>query len=338
MSALIQPHSFTDMTATPTAARAALPELLHEGFERHAEATPHRIAIDGATGPVTYRELDRRADAMAAYLTGSGIAAGDVVAILQDRSSDLAAALLGISKAGATGLPLDPAADRAETEVLIAQWQPRMVLATKDAARAVSLPADTTLVLVDDEPDAFDAIAGQATFGKGVAIASADPSLIARRQIGRQHPDTGVVSHSDAVKFAASLATVYGLEAADRLHQDLRIDLDVAVEEILAVLSIGATVVFTADIGTAMTDKTANAVSTVPAGLQGLDASNGAPAILIVGGERLDDESAAAWAMRAARLVTVKGRDDRIASFTIESDDDIAWKPRLLHTRTLRAA
>ena len=51
------------------------------------------------------------------------------------------------------------------------------------------------------------------------------------------------VTHSDAVKFAYSLAAVYGIEPHHRCYQDGHLSFDVALEEVWAMLTAGATVV-----------------------------------------------------------------------------------------------
>ncbi|GLX94481.1 non-ribosomal peptide synthetase/MFS transporter [Herbidospora sp. NBRC 101105] len=57
---------------------------------------------------VTYRELDRRANHLAHRLRASGVRPGDRVAVCLEQSAGVAAALLGVLKAGAAYVPLDP--------------------------------------------------------------------------------------------------------------------------------------------------------------------------------------------------------------------------------------
>src|ERR1044071_4582310 len=84
------------------------PGLLHEFFERQADFHPDRVALDCAGAQMTYGELERRTNRLAHHLRGLGVKCGDRVALLLPRSMDVYVALLGILKAGAAYLPLDP--------------------------------------------------------------------------------------------------------------------------------------------------------------------------------------------------------------------------------------
>ncbi|HEY0637215.1 MAG TPA: amino acid adenylation domain-containing protein, partial [Pseudonocardiaceae bacterium] len=77
-----------------------VPELV---LDRIA-AVPDAEAVNG----VTYAGLDARSAAVAAALAARGAGAGDVVGVLLDRGADLVAALLGVWRAGAAYVPLDP--------------------------------------------------------------------------------------------------------------------------------------------------------------------------------------------------------------------------------------
>jgi amino acid adenylation domain-containing protein/non-ribosomal peptide synthase protein (TIGR01720 family) len=88
---------------------------LQAWFTETAARFPDHIAVTGSHGSWTYRVLDQRSNAIAAALIAAGTQRGDIVALLMDRTGYLAAAILGILKAGAAYLPIDPAypADRA---------------------------------------------------------------------------------------------------------------------------------------------------------------------------------------------------------------------------------
>ncbi|MFD9475494.1 amino acid adenylation domain-containing protein [Streptomyces nojiriensis] len=93
----------------PAVPDPAVPELtVVDAFRAQAARTPDAPALDGPEGVVTYAELDRRSDAVAAGLRRRGAGREDLVGLVVDRTSAGVCALWGILKAGAAYVPLDP--------------------------------------------------------------------------------------------------------------------------------------------------------------------------------------------------------------------------------------
>ncbi|MET0621401.1 MAG: amino acid adenylation domain-containing protein, partial [Pyrinomonadaceae bacterium] len=77
-------------------------------FEEQARRTPEATAIVCEDEEVSYAELDGRADALAHALRGLGVGPESRVALLVEHGTAMVAALLGVLKAGAAYVPLDP--------------------------------------------------------------------------------------------------------------------------------------------------------------------------------------------------------------------------------------
>ncbi|WP_062347635.1 non-ribosomal peptide synthetase [Herbidospora yilanensis] len=114
-------------------------QTVHELVAEQARTTPSAVAISCAGRTLTYAELERRADQVAGLLAARGVGAEQVVGVCLPRDLELPAVLLGILKAGAAYLPLDPAYPR-----------PRLAFMVEDAAPAVIV---TTAELADRLPD-----------------------------------------------------------------------------------------------------------------------------------------------------------------------------------------
>jgi amino acid adenylation domain-containing protein len=84
------------------------PLCLHQLFARQAAQTPEAIALSCEGRQLTYRELDHLANRLARRLHGRGIGPDTIVALCAQRSAKMVVGLLGILKAGAAYLPLDP--------------------------------------------------------------------------------------------------------------------------------------------------------------------------------------------------------------------------------------
>ncbi|GGS67815.1 non-ribosomal peptide synthetase [Streptomyces griseoviridis] len=93
-----------DATATALRTADGLASLFEDRARRHPEAT----AVVDRDGDLDYGTLDRRANRLAHALTARSVRPGDVVGLHARRTRDLTVGILGILKAGAAYLPLDP--------------------------------------------------------------------------------------------------------------------------------------------------------------------------------------------------------------------------------------
>ncbi|MBW3570024.1 MAG: amino acid adenylation domain-containing protein [Gemmatimonadetes bacterium] len=96
-----------EWNATTPACRTDAP--VHRLVEEQADAAPDAIAVSGDGFRLTYSELDRAANRIAHALIARGVRRGQAVAVCMERSPELPAALLGVLKAGAAYVPVDPA-------------------------------------------------------------------------------------------------------------------------------------------------------------------------------------------------------------------------------------
>lgn len=82
---------------------------LHQLFEDWAHKNPQETAVVFYDQKLSYASLDQQAEQVANSLIGLGVAAGSRVALCMARGPELVAGILGILKAGAAYVPLDPA-------------------------------------------------------------------------------------------------------------------------------------------------------------------------------------------------------------------------------------
>ena len=116
--------------------------------------TPDAEAIRFGDRALTYRELDQRANQMAARLAGAGVTANQVVVLAMEHSIEVVCAILGVLKAGAAYAPVDPSIPRERLVSILRDIASEMggarpVLVTQ--ARLVShLPGEAARVLTLD--------------------------------------------------------------------------------------------------------------------------------------------------------------------------------------------
>ncbi len=81
---------------------------IHSQIEKQALETPDVIAVKFENRELTYRELNKNAEIVAAHLQKSGIQKNSIIGLCMEGSLELIIGMLGILKAGGTYLPLDP--------------------------------------------------------------------------------------------------------------------------------------------------------------------------------------------------------------------------------------
>src|SRR5207253_2961446 len=83
-------------------------DTIHGLFERQARRVPDQTAIMDGELRLTYQELNERSNRIARFLRKSGVEPEALVGVCLERGADMAASVLGILKAGAAYVPLDP--------------------------------------------------------------------------------------------------------------------------------------------------------------------------------------------------------------------------------------
>jgi amino acid adenylation domain-containing protein len=120
---------------------------IHDLFERCAQASPEALAVLYEGERVSYGELDRRANRVAGMLRDLGIGPEQRVGLCAERSVEMLAGILGVLKAGAAYVPLDPTypperlaflIEDSRTEIILAREQQLPVL-NDSRARVLSL-------------------------------------------------------------------------------------------------------------------------------------------------------------------------------------------------------
>lgn len=212
-----------NVTARPYPADATI----HETFEAQARREPDRIALVCRGRRMTYAELDRRADALAARLRALGAGRERRVAVLTERSPEHVVAILGVLKSGAAYLPLDPAYPR---DALAFMLQDASAVALVTHRRALDrLPARRPPTIALDDGHDGGVAAGRPVNGaraddtayviytsgstgrpKGVAVAHRP---VMRLLFGVDYVRLGpgeVVLHAASVSFDASVFEIWG--------------------------------------------------------------------------------------------------------------------------------
>ena len=107
-------------------------------FETQAHRSPAAIAVADDNEHLTYAQLDGRANAVAHYLHQAGIRPDDVVGLFVDRSVTMLVAVLGVLKAGAAYLPLDPMYPTERLAYMLDHARAALILTQPILARSIT--------------------------------------------------------------------------------------------------------------------------------------------------------------------------------------------------------
>ncbi|MFG6202485.1 amino acid adenylation domain-containing protein [Nonomuraea sp. JJY05] len=224
-------------------------QYIHRAFERWAAITPDGIAVEHLGEAISYRELDRQANLLAALLVRHGVQPGDNVGLFVRRGIPMVVGLLAALKAGAAYVPQD--VDIAPEEYLrhvIATAATRVILTLSDAEERIPAGAGQVCVPID----AVMRDGGQYAF-EPVDPAGGCYVLFTSGTTGK--PNGVIVTHRNVCNVLLTEPGDLGMRPGLRVGQILNIGFDMAAWEILGALSHGATLVIRGkDIAETVTD------------------------------------------------------------------------------------
>jgi amino acid adenylation domain-containing protein len=107
-------------------------DCIHKEFEKIAALYPVKIACEDSFGSISYSELNEAANRAANYLLSKGINQEDIVTVIQNKTIDLIISILGILKAGAAYLPIDPSTPSERMNFILNDSKCRWIISDSD--------------------------------------------------------------------------------------------------------------------------------------------------------------------------------------------------------------
>ncbi|MDM0053944.1 non-ribosomal peptide synthetase [Variovorax sp. J22R115] len=222
-------------TASPFPRERTIVEL----FETTARAASEATALVCGERSMTYGELDLQSSWLARRLQHLGAAPGDLVGLHVPRSLDLVVGLLGILKAGAAYVPLDPAFPSERLGYIVEDAGVRLLVVR--GGRPELAQAGTLAWLDMDGEDAVPGADSSAPPLRGGRPESLAYVIYTSGSTGR--PKGVEITHRSLVNCLIAMAQRPGLAADDTLLAVTTVSFDIATLELLLPLLCGARVV-----------------------------------------------------------------------------------------------
>ena len=256
---LLTPDEQTALTVASAGPARPVPHAVAAMIAAQAARTPDAIAVVGGEACVSYAALLARATGLAARLRAEHIGAGQIVALLLDRSIDMVAAILGVIHAGAAYVPLDPAfpaprlgqmLDDARPALLVTSGAVRMEAVNGATPRQIDVtalvPAAADLA-TGDLVAADDSAGGAARPPRGIDTPPRpwqhDPAYILYTSGSTGRPKGVVVGHGALAALLVAMTDHVTMTPADRQLALTTLSFDIAMLELFLPLCHGATVV-----------------------------------------------------------------------------------------------
>jgi amino acid adenylation domain-containing protein len=233
------------------------PECLHELVAQAANRHPAAVAVSFEDRQLTYRELDRRADALAHRLQSLGVGPDTLVPVLVDRSEDLVIALLAALKAGGAFMPLDPAqpANRIATMLSGAPGAPVCLTQQRHLDRLVGFTGEPVCL------DALSPSLSEQASPSSVGVTGRNLAYVVHTSGSTGTPKGALITHGGIRNRLLWMQQADPLGVGDRVFHQTPVAFDVSLLEIFWPLIAGAQIVIAKPDGHTDVEYVANSIA-----------------------------------------------------------------------------
>ncbi|MEA5464330.1 non-ribosomal peptide synthetase [Leptothoe sp. PORK10 BA2] len=215
---------------------------IHTLFEQQVQRTPHGIALITETAEITYQQLNHQANCLAHQLVMLGMGADSLVGLCVERSLDMVVGILGILKAGAAYVPIDPNYPTDRIKFILQDTQVKILLtqAPIEATLQKCLPSGNTELLCLDR----DLQLTEQVCPNPEILVNVDHLMYVIYTSGSTGAPKGVmISHNGICNQISWRQATFPLNQPDRLLQTISLSFDPSVTQILWPLLVGAQLV-----------------------------------------------------------------------------------------------
>jgi amino acid adenylation domain-containing protein len=201
-----------------------------------AHTVPHAIALKSGAEALSYGELDQIANQLAHYLITLGVGPDSLVGLCLERSLDSVICALGVLKAGAAYLPLDPSYPIERLAFMLNDAQPHVLITRGQIASQLQAGLWKVIDIDSDEPQ-LDRHPTDVPF---VSNDSEDLAYVIYTSGSTGEPKGVEITHGSLLNLMSWHQRAFQLTAGDRASHLAGVGFDAAVWEIWPYLTAGA--------------------------------------------------------------------------------------------------
>ena len=212
-------------------------------FEAQVDRTPDGVALICGSERFTYRELDHRANQLAHRLLAKDVGRGTLVGICAERSAEMIVGVLGILKAGAAYVPLDPTYPKERIKLMVADSRPAFVLTQSNLVEYVSEFGPPTVLL-----DIVSGAEGSSECEYPNVVKPSDLAYVIYTSGSTGMPKGVMITQANLGYYVRSMQSATGVNVLDKYLHTASISFSSSVRQLMLPLSVGATVVLATSI------------------------------------------------------------------------------------------
>ncbi len=212
---------------------------VHQLLEAQARRTPQAVAVEFGGSSLDYAELNLRANQLARLLQQQGVTRESLVGVCLERSLEMIVALLGILKAGAAYVPLDPAYPKDRIQHVLEDAHVRLLVTQPELLK--QLPASAKTLCLDPR---WKALTGESGDAVATDVTSSNLAYVIYTSGSTGKPKGVQLEHRSVVNFLCSMQKQPGFAPKDVLVAVTTLSFDIAgLEMYLPLLSGGRIVI-----------------------------------------------------------------------------------------------
>ena len=225
--------------------RPAPQVTLAELFEAQVERRPKATALVFGDAKLSYGKLNERANRLAHMLVEQGIGPEDVVAVAMPRSVEMIVSLLGIVKAGAAYLPLDPSYPAERLRFMVEDADPVCVITMGEEGR--SLPESLRRIRLDERETQQALARSPKSNPINRGRRPENPAYVIYTSGSTGTPKGVISTHAGLAALVGTQVERLGLTLRSRVLQFSSLNFDASVWEIVMALATGGALVLVSE-------------------------------------------------------------------------------------------